>query len=247
MPDYGALIKNDTGLQNIQGLLASNQTGDVNARNAAIQSALVQFGEVPDVHALAQQLGMSDEDIAGVLGPDAQKLARDATASGLSTVSRLDQQHNDSLLHLKNELNKRGLLNSGEAGYQLDREGTGYRQAQFDSRAKLLQYLQQYQQGYLSAQQGRAGQLSQAYSDAAGRAYDNNPGQAGGTATLDHVDASGQPVYTLNGRLFNADGSAYAGPNTPTPPAAPTPPTPNAPDITTYPRVMPTVGHNIAV
>lgn len=179
-----------------------------------------------DFGALAKQLGMSLADVQNALGPDAQKLAQENTGAGLSTQARLNLANNDAISRIKAELNKRGLLNSGETGFELDRQNLGYRQAQSDATQKLLGFLQQYQQGYLSAQQQREGVLSGAYSDAANRQFTNNQGSAGTTATLDHVDPAGRAVYKgPDGSLYNADGSPYS------PPQAPAPGTPMNPQL----------------
>jgi hypothetical protein len=161
---------------------------------------------------------MSAADLQNALGPDVQKLAQENTDAGLSTTARIDKANQDAIHQIMANLNRRGLLHSGEAGYQLDQQNLGYRQASSDAYQKLLGYLQQYQSGYLSAQQQNAQSLAGAYSSAADRVYNNNQSTPGVTATLDHVDASGKPVYKdPSGNLFNADGSAYSAP-TPTVP-----------------------------
>lgn len=233
-PDWAKLISNDAGLLQAQQLLSANNISDVAGRNAAIQRALVQFGSVPDVANLAQRLGMSQSDLQDALGPNIQKLAQENTDAGLSTEARLSQANQDALRQIKNTLNARGLLNSGEAGYQLDRQNLGYRQAESDARSKLLDYISQYQQGYLQGQQQRNAQLAQAYSDAANRQFQYNQGTPGGTATFAFTDASGAPVYrAADGSLYNASGQPYTAPSVgnaagaPQPPAPPTaPPTP---------------------
>jgi hypothetical protein len=184
-----------------------------------IQRAVTQFGSVPDLTSLAKQLGMSLADVQNALGPQIAQLAKENTDAGLSTEARLGQANTDAISSIRSELNKRGLLNSGETGYQLDRQNTSYRQAESDATNKLLDYLNQYQQGYLTAQQQREGTLSSAFSDAANRQFQNNKGSAGVSAGLDHIDASGKPVYKgPDGKLYNADGSDYTPP-TPPPPA----------------------------
>jgi hypothetical protein len=151
---------------------------------------------------------MTQADLQNVLSPDVQKLAQENTDAGLSTQARLNQQNQQSTRQLVANLNKRGLLHSGEAGYQLDQLNTGYRQAQSDAYQKLLGYLQQYQQGYLSAVNGNTANLTNAISSAATRQAGLNQGSAGVTATLAGTDANGNPVYKgPDGSLFNPDGS----------------------------------------
>ena len=222
-PDWKSLIEGDAGLIDAKNALLAGSAGDLASRNALIQRALVNFGSVPDLASLAQRLGLSESDLQGLAGADVQKLAQENTAAGLSTQARLKQANDDAIRQITNELNKRGLLNSGEAGYQLDRQNLGYRQAQSDATNRLLDYLNQYQQGYAAAQAAKAQQLASAYSDAANRQYSTNQGSAGFTATFDHTDANGAAVYRgPDGSLYNADGSPYTAPAPTPPPAAPT-------------------------
>jgi len=178
-----------------------------------IQRALVNFGQVPDLASLAKQLGLSESDLQGLAGSDIQRLAQENTDAGLSTESRLSQANDDAIRQIRAELNKRGLLNSGEAGFQLDRQNTGYRQAQSDATNKLLDYLNQYQQGYAQAQAQRAQSLAGAYSSAADRQYGVNSGSAGFSASFAFTDPSGAAVYRgPDGALYDASGKPYSAP-----------------------------------
>lgn len=193
---------------------------DAASRDAAIRNAIETFGYAPDIATLAQQLGMTQSDLQNALTPDVQKLAQENTDAGLSTKARLDQANANAIRQITQNLNKRGILNSGEAGYELDQQNLGYRQAQSDATQKLLGFLQQYQQGYLSAQQQREGQLAQGYSDAANRVQQNNQSTPGVQATFAFQADDGTLVYRgPDGSLYTADGQpyAYAAPN----PAAP--------------------------
>lgn len=228
-PDWKSLIEGDAGLIDAKSALAAGGVQDLAQRNAAIQRALVQFGKVPDLGSLAKSLGMSQADIQDAAGPDVQKLAQENTDAGLSTEARLAQANQDAVRQITNSLNARGILNSGETGFQLDRQNTANRQGEYDANQKLLDYLQQYQQGYVSAQQAKEQSLAQAYSDAANRQYNLNQGSAGQQAAFDHVDSAGHAVYRgPSGSLFNADGSPYTAPA----PAAPQAPAVHLP--TTY-------------
>jgi hypothetical protein len=233
-PDWAKLISSDPGLLDAQNALLAGSAGDLASRNALIQRALVNFGSVPDLATLAKQLGLSQEDLSGLAGSDVQRLAQENTDAGLSTQARLAQANQDAIRQLTNQLNARGLLNSGESAYELDRQDTGYRQAQSDATQKLLDYLNQYQQGYASAQAQRAQALASAYGSAADRQFASNQGSAGTAATWAFTDANGAHVYRgPDGTLYNADGSVYNGPGgaPPTstslaPPVAPTTPKP---------------------
>jgi hypothetical protein len=161
---------------------------------------------------------MSEADIQQALGPDVQKLAQENTDAGLSTTARIDKANQDAIRQITANLNRRGILHSGEAGYELDQQNLGYRQASSDAYQKLLGYLQQYQQGFLSAQNQNAQSLAGAYSSAADRVYNGNQSTPGVTADYAYTDAAGVHVYKgPDGTLYNVDGSIY------TPPAPATP------------------------
>lgn len=172
--DWQKLIAGDAGLQSAQAALAGGAAADQNALGANFTNAYESFGKPVDLATLAQQLGMSQADIQNYLGPDAQKIAQENSDAGLSTTARLDQANTNAIHSIMADLNKRGLLHSGETGYRLDQQNLGYRQAQSDAYSKFLSYLQQYQQGYLTAQQQRAATLAQSINSAADRQYNLN-------------------------------------------------------------------------
>lgn len=132
---------------------------------------------------------MSQADIQNALGPNAQKLAQENTSAGLSTTARLDEANQHAIRQIRANLNQRGILNSGETPYQLDQENLSYRQAQQDAYQKFLGYLQQYQQGYLTAQNQRAQALAAAYNDAANRVYGLYSGYQGGPSQQEQQTA----------------------------------------------------------
>jgi hypothetical protein len=221
-PDWEKLIQSDSGLKDAAGALAAGSANNQTQLNSQLANAYESFGKNVDLSTLAGQLGMTQADIQSALGPDVQKLAQENTDAGLSTTARLDQANTNAVRDIIANLNKRGMLHSGEAGYQLDQQNLGYRQAQSDAYQKLLGYLQQYQQGFLSAQQTNAGKLADAYSSAADRVQASNTGSSGITANPDHQDATGAWVYKgTDGNFYHADGSPYVAPNAPSAPGAP--------------------------
>jgi hypothetical protein len=90
---------------------------------------------------------MGDPVLAGMagLGLDSQDQAftRANYISGNSTLSRIDKQHDLARKSIINRLAARGLLNSGETGYQEGEEGKGYGQNLYSARLSLLNYLSQ--------------------------------------------------------------------------------------------------------
>jgi hypothetical protein len=219
-PDWTALINNDAGLKDVQATLAAGTAADQATLGSEIGNAYTTFGKPIDLATLASQLGMTTADIQNMLGPNQQQLAQENTAAGLSTTARLDQANKQATQSTLEALNKRGMLNSGATGTALNQQDLAYRQAESDAYQKFLGFLQQYQQGYASAQNTRAGTLASAESAAADRAVATNRGSAGFTAPWDHTDSNGAPVYKgPDGSLWNADGTPYSAPAPASPPA----------------------------
>lgn len=180
--DWQKLIAGDAGLQSAEAALSGSQAADQNALGAEIKNAYEGFGKPVDLATLASQLGMNQADIQNYLGSDAQKIAQENTDAGTSTTARLDQANQNATRGIVAGLNKRGMLYSGDTGHQLDQQNLGYRQAQQDAYSKFLGYLQQYQQGYLTAQQQRAAALAAAINSAADRQLSLNQSLPGGAS-----------------------------------------------------------------
>lgn len=165
MPDYAGLLE-----QFMAPLNAQYQAQDVSnlaSRNAGFKRAAIQFGELPDVGQIASALGLSQADLANVFGSDTAPLAEGNTKAGTSTVARLNETHQDAVRQITNALASRGLLHSGETGFQQGREDLNYTRGQYDARNKLLDYLSGLQSGYASAKQQAAMAAAQARMNAA--------------------------------------------------------------------------------
>lgn len=218
-PDWAKLIQGDPAFGQAEANAAAGSSADKSALDANIASALENYGQVPDLAGLAKQLGMTSADLQG-LGPEVSQLANENTQAGNSTVARLSQANDDAIRQIRASLNARGILNSGETPFELDRQNTAYGQSMYDANAKLLGTLQQYYQGYLTAQQQRDASMASAASDAANRQMQLNQSTPGEAAHFVFQDQStGAPVYQApsSGLLYNADGSPYQG----APPRAP--------------------------
>jgi hypothetical protein len=123
--------------------------------------------------------------------------------------------------------------------------GESYRQAQSDAYQKLLGYLQQYQQGYLSALNTNTGNLTNAIGAAATRQANLNQGSAGVTA---HETSPGSGIYVdPSGNLYNHDGTTYTPQNNQPPPASTPAPTPGfaSPDVG-YQQIARNANHFLA-
>lgn len=172
---YSDILGGDPLYQQTLADLGAQNVGDREGLKSARQRAVVQFGEVPDFSALDQTAVGSD--FAGDIDQPTRLLAGKNTQEGLSVAARIAKQNSENVRTLTNYLSSRGLLRSGEAGYRLGEEQQNYKTAQYDSRQKLLDFLGQYQSGYM---QGLA-QRRAAQTQAAGGAFDRSTAIYGNT------------------------------------------------------------------
>lgn len=89
--------------------------------------------------------------------------------AGNSSLSRLDRSHKQNLQSIINTLAGRGLLFSGDTGYQSNQENTQYGNQSYDLHQQALADILGYRQGALQQQQG----LHQGVVDALMQAYQN--------------------------------------------------------------------------
>lgn len=164
-PDYQGQITADPIYQQTQADISSARTADQARLDQARQRAVIDFGALPDL----SQYGSLTGDLSGSLSDLIGQLAGQNTAAGLSTTARINKAHDDAVAASKANLTARGLLSSGETGYQLGQQDLSYRQSQSDAVRALLDGLSGLQNSYLSAEAQRKASLAQAASDAAGR------------------------------------------------------------------------------
>ncbi|HEY5990915.1 MAG TPA: hypothetical protein VIV12_31645 [Streptosporangiaceae bacterium] len=148
--DYASLIQSMLAplQQEAKGMTAADKA----ALLAQQRRAIIQFGEaIPGSNVGKEALGSALQN----------------TRAGLSITARVNQAHLDAIRQLTNTLAARGLLRSGETGYQTGREQQAYGTAQYDARQKVLDYLSGIQSAYDQAQQQRQWALAQAAMSAA--------------------------------------------------------------------------------
>ena len=150
--DYASLIKNDPLFSQFRADLGAQGIADAGSRRAALNQALVAFGEVIDPSALSSQLGFN---VAGEIDPTTAQLAAQNTQAGTSLSARLVKQNKDNIRAIKNALAARGALRSGETGHQLNEEQLRFSQGQYDARAQVLDYLKGVQAAYVQSERQR--------------------------------------------------------------------------------------------
>lgn len=168
--DYESIIANDPILNQFKTSVQGDQAARDAQAKAGVQRAVIGFGEVPS-------------DLQGFdsyIDPQTQELARQSTSSGMSTVARLGATHQDNVRSLVNALTARGILRSGETGWQAGREDLRFSQGQYDARAKLADYFAGLQQALAQGRRQDAADLAAALNAAALRAYQLYGGTGGG-------------------------------------------------------------------
>lgn len=203
-PNYGALANSDADYQYyLSNLLPAQRNLLTQRRRDAIRNAIIQWGVVPSGVAAADQYG----DIDASTAASAQNL----TSQGLSTSAQLSHAHARALELLRAQMAGRGILSSGETGYQTQEEGLHHAGQVNEAINQLLGIVSgasgDYASGYNATEQERVNQLQ----GAAGRATANNPTTADVDAVWDadhglYKDPYGN-LYDQNGKLVHAVGT----------------------------------------
>ena len=153
--DYAPLIANDPFYLQTQALYNSQSAADAARLQEQLQNLIIDFGEVPSGYT------------SPYLTPTAAALAAQNTQAGLSLLARLNRQTEDARRTQINDLAARGILSSGETGFQLGRVQQGSLESQYDARRALLDLLRQGSDTFAQAElQRKLGLL-----DAAQNAY----------------------------------------------------------------------------
>lgn len=142
----------------------ASSIADKAARDAAIRRFLVSYGEVPDFGSM----GLSDaaKSVLGGLG-DVKDLAAKNTAEGTSVKARLDQANAKQQRLIPASLAGRGLLRSGQTGYDLGQQQMQNKQANFDVLNEMLGNIEGTVSNFAQAEAARARALADAELQAA--------------------------------------------------------------------------------
>jgi hypothetical protein len=179
---YLAVLKNDPFYR--------QSVADVHAANAAdsaqlgsgIMSALAARGSVPDLQAVAGQLGLSPQVIKWIMSNvdlgHASALASEGNAAGTTTQAQLDLAHNTNLENIGDSLAARGMLQSGATPQEEGAEAQNYKLGNFNADQALASYLNGAFSSFAAAKQKNALGLNTALQQAYQRAlqfYGTNP------------------------------------------------------------------------
>lgn len=199
--DPQSQIFDDPAFQTLKNLLSAQGISDASHLRGSIQQALISFGAVPQL----------PQDVLDNSGLDSAGTAELAKNNPFSVLSRLAQSYDDQQLADKNQLAARGILSSGETGYQLGKLGQAQAGAQYDATNSLLGSIGQFNDAYAQGRQQAAQQLAQGALTAESTVAANGGGAPTSvTATWDpatgtYVDPSGNR-YDQSGNRVSLPG-----------------------------------------
>jgi hypothetical protein len=177
-PNLAAILGGDPLYQQYLADLRAQGISDRAGLRDARQRSLVNFGEIPNFRSLVG--GNAVGDIEADITPEVRSLAEQATTSGISTRARIDEARKDAARQLTGYLVGKGLLRSGETGFQQNRQQTEYTRANYDATQQLLDFLGGAQSSYTQAEQARKMAEQQAAMSALQGWLSMNPNSGGG-------------------------------------------------------------------
>jgi hypothetical protein len=197
---YENLLKNNPLYsQQLANLSAAGTIAD-SQRRQAIQKLLADFGYIPEGY--NDQYGDVNDLVRGLAGAN--------TSAGLSTYAQLGRERDTQARNVKNDLAARGMLSSGETGYQLGQNEREYMQNLTDSERQLLDQLTGFAGQYTGAVSDIATQKTDAAQNAMQEILATNPNAPNDRAGLlkDTVNKKGVGWYSLGGKLYDSSGQA---------------------------------------
>lgn len=191
-PNIAEILGGDPFYQQLLADMRAQSVSDRASLKAQRQRALVNFGEIPDFRSLIG--GGAVGDIESDITPEIRSLAEQGTSSGISTIARLEEARKDAARQLSGFLAGRGLVRSGETGYQQGRQQTDYTRARYDSTQELLDYLAGYQSAYTQAEQERQSAQQAASMTALQNYLASNPSASAGQPQASPTPVQGSPT-----------------------------------------------------
>lgn len=165
--DFLTSAANDPWVQQTKNLFEAQRKAEAAQLQAQAQRAFIDFGGSPDFTSLG--LTTQTQPWLAYLDPKTQGLAAANTQAGTSVMARLQKQLADANRTTVNQMAARGILRSGETGYQLGENALQNKQATYDAGRQLLDFLSGAQAAVAQHEQERQFQLLQAQQDAAVR------------------------------------------------------------------------------
>jgi hypothetical protein len=182
-PALQALIEADPIYSQAKADAAAQSIADKSSRDAAMQRALGEWGDVPNFANVLSQLGLQSGDIANIDTPTVEGIAQANTTGQTSTVARLNQAYADAQRNVVNALASRGMMRSGDYAYNRNQADLTGKRAQWDATKQLVDYLTGIQSGFAAAEHARQTGLYTSLSDAYNRVLQQFPNGLPGSQT----------------------------------------------------------------
>lgn len=148
----------------------AQSAADAASRDAAIQRAIISYGQVPDF----EKLGIGEQTLGylkGAMSDKVKQLAEQNTKEGTSVYARQAHANDVANRKIPATLAARGLLRSGQTGYDLGEQAQNYKIQGFDTLNELLGGIEGTVSNFLNAERARQEALAQAELQAQMAAY----------------------------------------------------------------------------
>ena len=166
------LITSDPGYnQSLADILAAS-TGDRAQTDAALRAALVRFGGAGALGGIAGRLGSIGQGWENLVDQNVLGGAAAADQAGTSLVSQLEKAHRDRLLAEEDIRAAKGMVSSGQSGYEMGRARQDDVIARDQAVNELLSFLREGIGGFARNEGERQRQRSEAAAAAAARVND---------------------------------------------------------------------------
>jgi hypothetical protein len=150
-PDWRGLIESDPGYQQGIADLLADALGDKTRTTGWMRDALVRFGG-PGLQGIIGKLGPGWEDL---LDPTTLQAASSGDTAGTSLHTQLEKAHAGRNLALQDVLAAKGILSSGQTGYELGEERQRHTNASNDAINGLLDFLRGQVGGFAGRESDR--------------------------------------------------------------------------------------------
>jgi hypothetical protein len=165
-PDWAALINSDPLYQQGQMDLGAASAAAAAARQGGVRQAIIRSGLFGSQDALRQALARFGQQYAG----DVDQATLDQAAGNENSVAaQLRQALGQRNLATEDTLAARGILRSGQTGYELGENKRQYDQANYDAMNQLLDYLGGLYGGFAEGENARNAQRAQYGQEASDR------------------------------------------------------------------------------
>ena len=177
--NYGGMIGGSPDLSALKAAYAAQSQADAASRDAALRRLVISYGAMPSL----DSMGISDAArgfLKSAINDKTMQLAQNAEKEGVSVHARQASQDAIARRQIPATLAGRGLLHSGQTGYDFGQQAQSYKNQQYDTLNELLGNVENTVGGFLQAERDRQLGLAQAQMQAAWAAMQSMDGSYGG-------------------------------------------------------------------